>query len=314
MRQKNSNKKSLIRYLKHTTGIDVPLNALFDVQIKRIHEYKRQLLNLMGIVYRYKKIKQMDPNERSQLLPKVCIFGGKAFITYHQAKRIVHLIGIVAKVINSDPECDNLLKVLFVPNYNVGVAERLIPAADVCHQISTAGLEASGTSNMKFQMNGALTIGTLDGANVEILELVGSENFFLFGASADKVPEIRSERREGRFNPDPRFTETKEWLKSEVFNPKHESEIKHTIDCVMGSLEGNDGFGTGDYFLVAYDFPSFLEATANVDEAYKDRKRWMRMSIIQTAMSGKFSSDRTIKSYSEDIWTISKCTVPHTLN
>jgi len=218
----------------------------------------------------------------------------------------VHLIGIVANVINFDPTCQNILKVLFIPNYNVGVAERLIPAADVCHQISTAGLEASGTSNMKFQMNGALTIGTLDGANVEILELVGPENFFLFGATADNVFTIRNERRKGQFLPDSRFTETKEWLTSEVFRPNGDTEICQTIDCVMGSLEGDDGFGTGDYFLVGHDFPSFIEAISDVDEAYKDRKRWMSISIIQTSMSGKFSSDRTISAYADEIWKITK--------
>merc|ERR1711985_171910 len=199
-------------------------------------------MGIMGIIYRYKKIKQSSPDERRTLVPKVCIFGGKAFITYYQAKRIVHLIGIVANVINTDPICDNMLKVLFVPNYNVGVAERLIPAADVCHQIPTAGLEASGTSNMKFQMNGALTIGTLDGANVEILKLVGPENFFLFGATADTVPGIRTEREKGLFKPDPRFIETKDWLQSEVFKSNENTEICETIDCVMGSLEGNEGF------------------------------------------------------------------------
>jgi starch phosphorylase len=159
---------------------------------------------------------------------------------------------------------------------------------------------------MKFQMNGALTIGTLDGANVEILELVGPENFFLFGATADKVLAIRDERRKGLFKPDPRFIETKDWLLSEVFKSSENTEICQTIDCVMGSLEGNEGFGTGDYFLVGYDFPSFLEAISHVDEAYKDRKRWMRMSIIQTSMSGKFSSDRTIRAYAEEIWEITE--------
>lgn len=299
------NKKKLSEYLKNMTGFDVPVNAIFDIQIKRIHEYKRQLLNLMGIVYRYKKIKEMTPDERRNLPPKVCIFGGKAFITYHQAKRIVHLIGIVANVINLDPVCKDLLKVFFVPNYNVKVAEHLIPAADICHQISTAGLEASGTSNMKFQMNGCVTIGTLDGANVEILDLVGPENFFLFGATTDQIPEIRQQRRNGNFIPDPRLTECMDWIRSGVFNAKNDHEICQTIECVLGSLEGNEGFGVGDYFCVGNDFPSFIDAIAKADEAYTTQDRWLRMSIIQTAMSGKFSSDRTIDQYSTEIWKIS---------
>jgi len=267
---KNLNKELSAQYLKETTGVDVPVNALFDIQIKRIHEYKRQLLNILGIVYRYKKIKQSTPDERRLLVPKVCIFGGKAFITYYQAKRIVHLIGIVANVINSDPLCNDILKVLFVPNYNVGVAERLIPAAEVCHQISTAGLEASGTSNMKFQMNGALTIGTLDGANVEILELVGLGNFFLFGATAENIFVIRKVRRKGHFKPDSRFTEIKNWLMSKVFKSIKNMKTCQMINCALGSLDGDEGFGTGDYFLVSYDFPSFIEAILHVDETYKN--------------------------------------------
>jgi len=310
LNSKMENKRNLVAYLKKETGVDLPVNAMFDVQIKRIHEYKRQLLNLLGIVYRYKKIKEMTPEQRKQVVPKVCMFGGKAFITYDQAKRIVHLIGAVSNVVNKDPDCKDLLKVLFVPNYNVTVAEQLIPAAELCHQISTAGMEASGTSNMKFQMNGALTVGTLDGANVEIREAVGAENFFLFGAVTDEIPKIREDRRKGLFKPDPRFTETKDYIRSGVFNPGKDKDIEHAADCVMGSLEGNEGFGIGDYFCVGYDFPGFLDAMAKVDETYKDQKKWLRMSIIQTAMSGKFSSDRTIDQYASEIWTIKREIVP----
>jgi len=282
--------------VKEKTGYDIPVSSMFDTQIKRIHEYKRQLLNIMAVAYRYKKIKAMSASERKEVVPKVVMIGGKAFATYVQAKRIVQLIVAVAKKINNDSEIGDLLKVVFIPNYNVSVAEVLIPGTDVCQQISTAGMEASGTSNMKFMMNGSLTIGTLDGANVEIREEAGPEHFFLFGATADEIPVIREVRAAGNFVPDPLFTETMDYIKSGVFG--------ETFEELLGSLEGNEGFGRGDYFCVGHDFPSYVEQLEAVDEHWKDQDKWVTSSIINTANSGKFSSDRTIDQYANEIWGV----------
>ncbi|XP_050237902.1 alpha-1,4 glucan phosphorylase L-2 isozyme, chloroplastic/amyloplastic-like [Mercurialis annua] len=301
---KRTNKKKVAAFLKEKTGYTVNPDAMFDVQIKRIHEYKRQLLNILGIVYRYKKMKEMSSEERKEkFVPRVCIFGGKAFATYVQAKRIVKFITDVGATVNHDPEIGDLLKVVFVPDYNVSVAEVLIPGSELSQHISTAGMEASGTSNMKFAMNGCLIIGTLDGANVEIREEVGEDNFFLFGAKAHEIAGLRKERAEGKFVPDPRFEEVKAFVKSGVFGPYNYEEL-------MGSLEGNEGYGRADYFLVGKDFPSYLECQEMVDEAYKDQKRWTRMSILNTAGSFKFSSDRTIHEYAKDIWKIDPLILP----
>jgi len=305
---KMANKVALAKWLKDKTGYEVPTDAMFDVQVKRIHEYKRQLLNALAIAYRYKQMKETPAAERkAKFVPKVCMIGGKAFATYTQAKRIVSLIVKMAETINNDPEVNDLLKVIFVPNYNVTVAEHLIPATELCHQISTAGMEASGTSNMKFMMNGSLTVGTLDGANVEIREKAGAENFFLFGATADMIPRIREERAQGKFEPDERFEEVKAFVRSGVFG-----DDEHTMDefdQLMGSLEGNEGFGRADYFCVGYDFPSYLDALQAADEMYRDEKAWARASIINAATSGKFSSDRTIRQYASEIWDIKPCPV-----
>ncbi|XP_023732365.1 alpha-1,4 glucan phosphorylase L-1 isozyme, chloroplastic/amyloplastic [Lactuca sativa] len=295
---KRSNKIKVVSFLKEKTGYSVSPDAMFDIQVKRIHEYKRQLLNILGIVYQYKKMKEMTPIERKdKFTPRVCIFGGKAFATYAQAKRIVKLITDVGATINHDADIGDLLKVVFVPDYNVSVAELLIPASELSQHISTAGMEASGTSNMKFSMNGCILIGTLDGANVEIREEVGEDNFFLFGARAHEISGLRKERAEGKFVPDPCFEEVKEYIRSGVFGA-------YNYDELMGSLEGNEGFGCGDYFLVGKDFPSYIECQEKVDKAYRDQKRWTRMSILNTAGSYKFSSDRTIHEYARDIWNI----------
>ncbi|KVI02575.1 Glycosyl transferase, family 35 [Cynara cardunculus var. scolymus] len=259
---KRINKMKVVSFLQEKTGYRVSPDAMFDIQVKRIHEYKRQLLNILGIVYRYKKMKEMNAFERKEkFTPRVCIFGGKAFATYAQAKRIVKLI----------------TDVVFVPDYNVSVAELLIPASELSQHIS----------NMKFSMNGCILIGTLDGANVEIREEVGEDNFFLFGAQAHEISGLRKERAEGKFVPDPLFEEVKEYVRSGVFGP-------YDYDELMGSLEGNEGFGRADYFLVGKDFPSYIECQEKVDEAYRDQKRWTRMSILNSAGSYKFSSDRTI--------------------
>ncbi|XP_028762078.1 alpha-1,4 glucan phosphorylase L-2 isozyme, chloroplastic/amyloplastic isoform X2 [Neltuma alba] len=242
---KRRNKVKVAAFIKEKTGYVVSPDAMFDVQVKRIHEYKRQLLNAMGIVYRYKKMKEMSPEERKQrFVPRVCIFGGKAFATYVQAKRIVKFITDLGATINHDPDIGDLLKVVFVPDYNVSVAEVLIPGSELSQHISTAGMEASGTSNMKFAMNGCVIIGTLDGANVEIREEVGEDNFFLFGARAHEIAGLRKERAEGRFAADPRFEEVKAYVRSGAFGP-------HSYEELMGSLEGNEAYGLADYFLLA---------------------------------------------------------------
>ncbi|GLU09523.1 hypothetical protein SLE2022_333740 [Rubroshorea leprosula] len=301
---KRRNKVKVASFLKEKTGYVVNPNAMFDVQVKRIHEYKRQLLNILGIVYRYKKMKEMNPEERREsFVPRVCIFGGKAFATYIQAKRIVKFITDVGATVNHDPEIGDLLKVVFVPDYNVSAAEVLIPGSELSQHISTAGMEASGTSNMKFAMNGCVLIGTLDGANVEIRQEVGEDNFFLFGARAHEIAGLRKERAEGKFIPDPHFEEVKAYVRSGVFGPYNYEEL-------MGSLEGNEGYGRADYFLVGKDFPSYIECQAKVDEAYRDQKRWMKMSILNTAGSYKFSSDRTIHEYARDIWRIEPVVLP----
>lgn len=300
---KMANKHRLAQYILRVTGVSIDPTSLFDIQIKRIHEYKRQLLNILGAIYRYKKLKEMSPEERKKTTPRTIMIGGKAFATYTNAKRIVKLVNDVGVVVNNDPEVNNYLKVVFVPNYNVSVAEVLIPGSELSQHISTAGMEASGTSNMKFSLNGCLIIGTLDGANVEIREEIGEENFFLFGATADEVPKLRKERENGLFQPDPRFEEAKQFIRSGIFG-------NYDYTQLLDSLEGNSGYGRGDYFLVGHDFPSYMDAQARVDEAYKDQKRWLKMSILSTAGSGKFSSDRTISQYAKEIWNIEECRVP----
>ncbi|KAI4965596.1 hypothetical protein ZWY2020_051295 [Hordeum vulgare] len=300
---KLASKKRLAKHVLDVTGITIDPNSLFDIQIKRIHEYKRQLMNILGAVYRYKKLKEMSAEERQKVTPRTVMVGGKAFATYTNAKRIVKLVNDVGAVVNNDADVNKYLKVVFIPNYNVSVAEVLIPGSELSQHISTAGMEASGTSNMKFSLNGCVIIGTLDGANVEIREEVGQDNFFLFGAKADQIAGLRKERENGLFKPDPRFEEAKQFIRSGAFGT-------YDYTPLLDSLEGNTGFGRGDYFLVGYDFPSYIEAQARVDEAYKDKKKWIKMSILNTAGSGKFSSDRTIDQYAKEIWGISACPVP----
>ncbi|GFZ01644.1 alpha-glucan phosphorylase 2 [Actinidia rufa] len=300
---KMANKQRLAQFILQVTGISIDPNSLFDIQVKRIHEYKRQLLNILGVVYRYKYLKSISPEERKNTTPRTIMIGGKAFATYTNAKRIVKLVNDVGAVVNNDPDVKCYLKVVFVPNYNVSVAEKLIPGSELSQHISTAGMEASGSSNMKFALNGCLIIGTLDGANIEIREEIGEDNFFLFGATADEVPRLRKERENGLFKPDPRFEEAKQFIRSGVFG-------SYDYNPLLESLEGNSGYGCGDYFLVGHDFPGYMDAQARVDEVYKDRKRWIKMSILSTAGSGKFSSDRTISQYAKEIWKIEECRVP----
>jgi len=274
---------------------------MFDIQIKRMHEYKRQLLNLLGVVYRYRQYKAMSAAERAKQVPRITIIGGKAFYSYWAAKECVYLTHMIGKVVNNDPDMKDLMRVYFMPNYNVSLAEKLIPAAELSQHISTAGTEASGTSNMKFQMNGCLLIGTLDGANVEIRECVGEENFFLFGTTADKVPGLREERRHGKFTPPKEFLAIKDYIKKGTFGD---------FEGLMGTLEGNEGFGRADWFLLGYDFDSYIDAQRRVDAMYKDQKKWVRASILSTANSSKFSSDRSISEYAKEMWGLSPLPVP----
>jgi len=272
-------------------GAEVNMDAIFDVQVKRIHEYKRQLMNILGVVLRYDRIKTMSPEERKKVVPRVVVIGGKAAPGYDLAKRIIKLISAVAEKVNNDPEVGDLLKVFFVPDYNVSLAEVLIPGSDINQQISTAGTEASGTSNMKFAMNGSLIVGTMDGANVEICEEIGRDNMFVFGVEAQDVPRLREEREgldiSAEFSRAIHLVQCGEFGWADYFQP--------VVDSVTGGR---------DYYLLANDFQSYLEAHAKVDAEWQNQREWTRKSILSTAGSGKFSSDRTISEYAEEIWDV----------
>jgi starch phosphorylase len=266
---------------------------LFDVQVKRIHEYKRQLLNLLHAVHLYDRIRRGDGKG---LVPRAIIIGGKAAPGYVMAKQIIKCINAVARVINTDPDVREQLRLVYYPDYNVSAMELICPATDLSEQISTAGKEASGTGNMKFMMNGALTIGTLDGANVEIREAVGAENFFLFGLSVDEINEMR-----GRYDPkamiaaDSDFSRVMHLLESGHFNRFE----PHIFDAAVQSIRE-----PADLWMTAADFRSFVDAQQRAGEAYKDPAHWTRMSILNTASSGQFSTDRTMREYNEDIWKL----------
>jgi len=288
---KLANKVKLARAIEKKTGLEVNSASIFDVQVKRIHEYKRQLLNVLHAVYLYDRIRRGD-----DVVPRTIIIGGKAAPGYEMAKNVIKCINNVARVINSDPAMDGKLQLIFYPDYNVSAMEIICPAADLSEQISTAGKEASGTGNMKFMMNGAVTIGTLDGANVEIREAVGEENFFLFGLTVDEITELR-----GQYDPraiieaDEDFTRVIDLLESGHFS-RFESG---TLDTVIQSIRE-----PSDPWMTAADFRSFIDAQAAAAEAYTDAERWTRMSILNTACSGRFSTDRTMRDYNDDIWRL----------
>ena len=290
---KLANKERLAKNIEDKTGLIVPTNMLFDVQVKRIHEYKRQLLNVLHAIHLYDRIRRGDGDD---LVPRAIIIGGKAAPGYEMAKTVIKCINNVARVINSDPEMADRLRLIFYPDYNVSAMELICPAADLSEQISTAGKEASGTGNMKFMMNGALTIGTLDGANVEIREAVGEENFFLFGLNVDEIEELR-----GKYDPqaiidaDEDFSRVMALLKSRHFN-RFEPNV---LDPIIQSVRE-----PADLWMTAADFRSFVDAQGRVNDAYKDVEHWTRMSIMNTASSGRFSTDRTMHDYNEDIWKL----------
>ncbi|HDL8054874.1 glycogen phosphorylase [Yersinia enterocolitica] len=291
---KLENKKQLAIYIAQKLNIVVNPGALFDVQIKRIHEYKRQLLNVLHVITRYNRILEA-PDEK--WVPRVVIFAGKAASAYYNAKQIIRLINDVAKVINNDPRINNLLKVVFIPNYSVSLAQLIIPAADLSEQISLAGTEASGTSNMKFALNGALTIGTLDGANVEIREHVGEDNIFIFGNTTEQVEALRK----SGYNPRKYYDEDPELhlALTQIATGAFSQEEPHRYTSLFDSL-----VNLGDHYQLLADYRSYVDTQEQVDTLYRHPDEWTRKTILNIANMGYFSSDRTIQEYADDIWHI----------
>ncbi len=302
---KYKNKVRLAKYIKEYNGIDVDPRSIFDVQVKRLHEYKRQLLNILHIMAEYNHMKN-DANYKPY--PRTFIFGAKASAGYRRAKAIIKLINSVADVINNDKTIENRIKVVFIENYRVSNAEIIFAAADVSEQISTASKEASGTSNMKFMLNGAITLGTMDGANVEIVDEVGKDNAFIFGLSSDEV--IGYEKNGGYnpkeiFNTDSEIRDVLTKLINGYYCPQNPEEFRE----LYNSLLETNGYERADQYFILKDFRSYADARARVMEAYQDQNAWAKSAIINIAHSGKFSSDRTIEEYVKDIWKLDKVKV-----
>ncbi len=293
-RVKEENKKRLAESIEARVRTRVNPSTLFDIHAKRIHEYKRQLLNLLHVVTRYNRIRA---GRAGNMVPRTVIFGGKAAPGYAMAKLIIKLIHDVADVVNNDPKIGDLLKVVFLPNYNVSNAEKIIPACDLSEQISTAGTEASGTGNMKFAMNGALTIGTLDGANIEMRQEVGEENFFLFGLTAADVAEVRAQGYNPwhYYNTNDELRTVLDMIGTGYFSADDPQRFRPVVD----SLTGN-----GDYFLLLADYESYITTQEKVDALYRDPEEWSRRAILNVAGMGRFSSDRSIQEYAERIWQV----------
>jgi glycogen phosphorylase len=290
---KRANKEALAQLILDRLLIKVDPQAMFDVQIKRIHEYKRQLLNVLETIALYNEIRAHPTGD---FVPRVKIFAGKAAASYHQAKLSIKLIHDVARVVNNDPAVRGLLKVVFLPNFNVSLAEAIIPAADLSEQISTAGMEASGTGNMKFALNGALTIGTLDGANVEIRDHVGEDNIFIFGLTAPEVQERRAQGIDARaaIAASPKLREVLDAVATGVFSPDDKDRYHHLVETLTYH----------DHFLVSADFDAYFAMQRKVGIRWRDRKAWWNSAILNTARMGWFSSDRTISEYARDIWRV----------
>jgi starch phosphorylase len=296
--EKLANKRRLATLIASRTGIEINPGMLFDVQVKRIHEYKRQLLKVLHAIYLYDRIKTGDSNAKPA---RAVIFGGKAAPGYVMAKYTIKFVNEVARVVNADTETNDKLKIVFVPDYNVSTMEVICPAAELSEQISTAGKEASGTGNMKFMMNGAVTIGTLDGANIEIRDAVGAKNFFLFGLTVTEVEALRS-----RYDPqaiidaDSDFARVMQLVEGGVFNCAEEGIMQAIVHAIRNPH---------DPWMTAADFRAFIDAQNAAAEAYLDIPRWTRMSIANTAASGRFSTDRTMREYNNDIWHLDPITL-----
>ena len=301
---KFKNKERLAKYILEHNGVEVDPHSIFDIQVKRLHEYKRQLLNILHVIYLYNQIKT---HPEMDFYPRTFIFGAKASAAYARAKKIIKLINCVADVVNNDASINGKLKVVFIENYRVSNAEIIFAAADVSEQISTASKEASGTGNMKFMLNGAPTLGTMDGANVEIVQEVGEENAFIFGMSSDQI--INYENNGGYdpdfiYNTDPEIRQ----VLMQLINGTFSSDTEMFRD-IYNSLLDKRNMPRPDQYFILGDFRSYAEAQKRVEEAYKDEKRWAKMALLNTACSGKFTSDRTIQEYVDDIWHLDKVVV-----
>ena len=302
MNIKYQNKLRLAKYIKEHNGIDIDPRSIFDVQVKRLHEYKRQLLNILHVMYLYNQLKD---NPNMDMVPRTFIFGAKAAAGYQIAKKTIKLINSVADVINNDKSINGKLKVVFIEDYRVSNAELIFAAADVSEQISTASKEASGTGNMKFMLNGALTLGTMDGANVEIVEEVGKENAFIFGLSADEV--INYENN-GGYNPEEIFNTDQDIRRvlMQLINGYYSPQDPELFRDIYNSLLNTKNSAKADTYFILKDFRSYAEAQRRVEAAYRDENWWARAAMLNTASAGKFSSDRTIEEYVRDIWHLEK--------
>ena len=305
MNIKYQNKIRLAKYIKEHNGIDVDPRSIFDVQVKRLHEYKRQLMNILHVMYLYNQLKD---NPNMDIVPRTFIFGAKAAAGYKRAKLTIKLINNVANVINNDKSIGGKLKVVFIEDYRVSNAELIFSAADVSEQISTASKEASGTGNMKFMLNGALTIGTMDGANVEMAEEVGKDNMFIFGASADEIINLENN---GGYNPMDIFNNDQDIRRvlMQLINGYYSPQDPELFRDIYNSLLNTQSSDRADTYFILKDFRSYAEAHKKIDQAYRDEKWWARTAMLDTASSGKFSSDRTIEEYVRDIWHLEKIKV-----
>lgn len=291
MKVKQDNKVKLASYLKEVTGIEINPYSMFDIQVKRIHEYKRQLLNILHVCTMYNRIKR-DP--AAPFVPRTVMIGGKAAPGYYMAKQIIKLYNSVARVVNNDPVVGDRLKVVFLENYRVTLAEKIIPAADLSEQISTAGTEASGTGNMKFMLNGGLTIGTLDGANVEMAEEMGEENIFIFGMTVEEVAAVQAAGYQGEayYRNNLELRQVLDMIRDGFFCPEDPGCFKDLVTMLLHH----------DRFLTLADYNAYITAQDLVSATYTDEAKWARMAIMNIASSGKFSSDRTIAEYAREIW------------